>query len=480
MPASSPQQERARHRMPVNELSPESSGSESAAASSRAPRWRRYVNALLAGEISTVTRYADELIQLSPRPEDQGILRELILAPRLRICRESEELEDTSASEDARPVVLLNGNFNHHLDIEQLLRQNAAKLGRGGRIVAVLYNPYLRFLYAVATRIGLRSGDEPSTFITRTDLQSLAALAGLEVVRARSVAFLPWHLFGLGTLLNRILPAIPFLRWLSLTYIVILRPRRRSTNPVTVSVVVPARNERGNIEGAVKRMPMLGGSRPEIIFVEGNSTDGTWEEIERVAAKYGATHDIRILKQPGKGKADAVRHGFTHARGELLVILDADLTMPPELLPRFVEAYRNGIADFINGSRLVYPMEGKAMRFLNRLGNIFFAKALSAILQVRIGDSLCGTKLLSRRDYERALRWRSDFGDFDPFGDFELLFPAAIFGLGITDVPVRYRDRVYGSTNILRFRHGWMLLKMCATGLLRVRLGCKPEYGKSS
>jgi glycosyltransferase involved in cell wall biosynthesis len=179
------------------------------------------------------------------------------------------------------------------------------------------------------------------------------------------------------------------------------------------------------------------------------------------------------MQQTGKGKSDAVRLGFSKARNDIVTILDADLTMPPEMLERFYDAYCEGLADFVNGSRLTYPMEGNAMRFLNRLGNIFFAKALSFVLGVRLGDSLCGTKLLTRRDYERMCQWRNDFGDFDPFGDFELLFPAATLGLGIIDVPVRYRDRVYGSTNIRRFYHGWILLKMTWTGFYRIRLGSR-------
>jgi glycosyltransferase involved in cell wall biosynthesis len=180
---------------------------------------------------------------------------------------------------------------------------------------------------------------------------------------------------------------------------------------------------------------------------------------------------LAAYRQSGRGKADAVRLGFERASGELLVVLDADLTMPPELLVRFYAAYRAGLADFVNGSRLAYPMEGDAMRFTNRLGNVFFAKAVSHVLQVRLGDTLCGTKLLARRSWERMVAWRADFGEFDPFGDFELLFPAAVLGLGVIDVPIRYRKRTYGRTNIHRFRDGATLLKMVALGLVRLRLG---------
>jgi glycosyltransferase involved in cell wall biosynthesis len=281
-------------------------------------------------------------------------------------------------------------------------------------------------------------------------------------------------MLGLGDVINRLLPLIPLIRWLSFTSIAVLRPLV-APSKLGVSCVVPARNERGNVENALKRFPDLG-CPTEIIFVEGHSTDGTWEEILRVSALYKDRFRILAVQQPGKGKADAVRLGFSHARQPLLVVLDADLTMPPEMLSRFCEAYNQGHGDFINGSRLVYPMEGTAMRFLNRIGNALFAKTLSWVLGVRLGDSLCGTKLLARHDYERMVAWRRDFGEFDPFGDFELLFPAAVLGLGIVDVPVRYLARTYGETNIQRFRHGLQLLKMTWVGLIRIKMGIRRNF----
>jgi glycosyltransferase involved in cell wall biosynthesis len=253
--------------------------------------------------------------------------------------------------------------------------------------------------------------------------------------------------------------------------VVVLRPIVPERGKPSLTVVIPARNEKGNIEDAIIRLPDLGGARLEVIFVEGHSNDGTWEEIERVVAKYSGHLEVKAFRQTGRGKNDAVRLGFSEASGDLLTILDADLTMPPELLSRFYQAWCAGHADFVNGSRLVYPMEGNAMRFLNRLGNMFFAKALSFVLGTRLGDSLCGTKLLARHDHQRVVAWRKDFGDFDPFGDFELLFGASILGLGAIDVPIAYRARTYGSTNISRFRHGWQLLRMTAIGLFRVRMG---------
>ena len=182
------------------------------------------------------------------------------------------------------------------------------------------------------------------------------------------------------------------------------RPRAPS-----LSVIVPARNERGNIAAVVERLPTLAGDL-EVIFVEGHSTDGTWDEIDRVLREQTGSVRVRAFRQTGTGKADAVRVGVEHATGELVTILDADLTMPPELLGRFYDAYRAGLADFVNGSRLVYPMEGVAMRFLNLFANVFFAKTLSFVLDTRLGDSLCGTKLFARHDWARFRQWTRDFG----------------------------------------------------------------------
>jgi len=284
---------------------------------------------------------------------------------------------------------------------------------------------------------------------------------------ATAVVHIPWHFFGIGTLVNAVMPAIPGPRWLSLMAVAVLRPVcDESDARPTLSVVVPARNEREDIENAPRRLPDF---RPgtDVIFVDGHSSDGAWEEIQRVLPLWDGHQgwSVRAFQQTGRGKADAVRQGFSVAAGDLLTILDTDLTMPPELLPRLCNADCQGHCDFVNGTRLVCPMEGEAMRFLNRLGNVFFAKTVSWILEIHVGDSLCGTKLFSRRDYERFVAWRNDFGDF------ELLFPAAVLVLGVIDVPVAYRSRTYGSTQIRRFRDGFILLRMVLTGHVRVRLG---------
>ncbi|MCU1381845.1 MAG: glycosyl transferase, family 2 [Acidobacteria bacterium] len=436
-------------------------------------RWRHYANRVLAAEISSLTRYCDRLIQYARLPNDDGLLFSLVENPAKAVANAPDAIPASVAADGDRTAILLNGNLNHSTDIQALLEGLRGSVGRGSRLIAVVYNPYFAGIYRLAARLGFRAANPPSTFVTYTDLDNLARLSGYRIVRTRSTIYSPLRLAGIGDVINRLLPAVPLLRHLNFAAIVMLAPTVRPEGQPTISVIVPTRNEHGNIEAALEGLQAVRGALPglEVVFVEGHSTDGTWDEIQRLMPRYTASFAIAAFQQTGKGKGDAVRLGFARATGDVVTILDADLTVPAAALPRFYEAYRDGVGDFINGSRLVYATESGAMRPLNRLGNVLFAKALSTVLSARLGDSLCGTKLFARRDSDRFTAWRRDFGDFDPFGDFEMLFPAAVLGLGIVDLPIRYLARTYGDTNISRFRHGWMLLKMTAIGFFRVRLG---------
>lgn len=446
--------------------------------SRRAP-WRVYSNRLLAGEISTLSRYYDRLLQCARVATDDGLLFELIDCRSKETVEAPSQLPDLTIERDRRSIVLLNGAFNHSQDIQSLLEAIRLRLSSTSRVTAVIYNPYFRSIYTLAGKLGLRTGEIPSTFVTFTDLRNIARLSGFRIVRIRHSVYMPFHLLGIGDLINSILPAVPLLRHLSFAAVVTLAPVVEQQNTGSLTVVIPARNERGNMERALEELRAASNDLPplEVIIVEGHSTDGTWEEIERLKPIYEKSYKVVTLKQDGRGKGDAVRLGFSRATGELLTILDADLTVAPALLGRFVEAYRGGHGELVNGSRLVYGSAEGAMRSLNRMGNVFFAKALSSVLSLSVGDSLCGTKLLARHDYSRFVAWRSDFGDFDPFGDFELLFPAAVLGLSVVDVPIRYGARSYGTTNISRFRHGWMLLKMTMVAFFRIRLGRVTWFG---
>jgi glycosyltransferase involved in cell wall biosynthesis len=254
---------------------------------------------------------------------------------------------------------------------------------------------------------------------------------------------------------------------MALSNFVIARPAAERAEEPKVSVVIAARNEAGNIKSIFERTPQMG-RETEIVFVEGHSKDDTYAAIEREIASHPSTPSL-LLKQPGIGKADAIRTGFEKAAGDVLIILDADMTVPPEDLPRFYEALVSGKGEFINGVRLVYPMEKEAMRTLNFFGNKFFSMAFSWLLGQSIKDTLCGTKVLYKKDYELIAANRSYFGDFDPFGDFDLIFGAAKLNLKIVDLPIRYRERTYGTTNISRWKHGLLLLRMVAFAARRIK-----------
>jgi hypothetical protein len=442
-------------------------------ASTDAPsiqRHRRYYLGKMAAAISRFSRYYDEVVQVAPFEHDHDNILTLIDCRNKRRVDDIASIPDVSEHPERRLVVLLKGNTNHSTRIQQDLTEIRARLNRFCRVVLINYNPYYAPVVKAATVAGLRKGPIPNTFLTRGDLGNLAELSGYQSVSVEPNVQIPWRLLGLGSAANALLSMLPGLRWLSLWAMITLRPRVAEKKPPSISVVIPARNERGNIENALRRLPEFSGA-VEVIFVEGHSSDGTWDEIQRVAADWKDRVDVMALRQQGTGKADAVRLGFSKAKGELLTILDADLTMPPEDLPLYYDAYVAGKADFVNGSRLLYKMDDDAMRFLNKLGNVFFARELSWILGTRFTDTLCGTKLLPSNTYRRFVSWRDDFGDFDPFGDFELLFPAAVLKIGSIDIPVCYRDRQYGETQISRFRHGSMLLKMTAIAFFRIRLG---------
>ncbi|MDE6451708.1 MAG: glycosyltransferase family 2 protein, partial [Odoribacter sp.] len=289
-----------------------------------------------------------------------------------------------------------------------------------------------------------------------------------EVIKTEHKLLIPFFLPLLSFLSNRFLANLPFFNQLDLVNLIVARPMElKEEREYSVSIIVPARNEKGNIENAITRLPQFGSSQ-EFVFVEGHSADHTYEEMLRVQEKY-KDKNIKVLVQSGKGKGNAVREGFEAATGEILFILDADLTTPPEEMPKFYEALKKNRGEFINGCRLVYPMEKQAMRFLNLIANKSFGVLFSYLLGQRLKDTLCGTKVLFKKDYEEIRNNRKYFGNFDPFGDFDLLFGAAKLNLSMVEIIVRYKDREYGSTQISRFRHGWLLIKMCAFAAKKIK-----------
>ena len=339
------------------------------------------------------------------------------------------------------------------------------------RVIVAYHNAVWEPVLRLGSRLGLRRPTSEQNWLSRDDLVNLFELAGFQVVRQFCEVLLPVPVPGLAGLLNRFVVKFWPFKHFGIVITMVARPLcpPLEEDKAVVSVIIPTRNERGNIEAAVARTPEMGAGT-EIIFVDGWSTDGTVEEIHRVMAT-NPQRRIRFIPQEGKrGKGQAVRQGFAAATGDVLMILDADLTVAPEDLPKFFRALIEGKGEFINGTRLVYPMHEKAMRFLNKLGNKFFSILFTWLIGQRFRDTLCGTKVLTKRNYEKIAAARHELGDFDPFGDFDLIFGAARQDLKIIEIPIRYGERTYGTTNINRFRDGWLLLRMSWKAFWKVRL----------
>lgn len=323
----------------------------------------------------------------------------------------------------------------------------------------------------LSEKIGLKGPEPYHNWLTLGDIENLLYLNGFEAVKKGRRFLLPFYIPLLSDFINKYVAKIPGIRNLCMIQFIIARPFPEQKEPeqLSVSVMVPCRNEAGNMERLFNELPRLGSST-ELVFVDGNSDDGTVEKIREEAARHPEI-PVKVLLQGGAfGKADAVRKGFEASSGDVLMILDADLTVLPRDLEKFYAAIYEGRGEFINGSRLVYPMEKGAMRFLNMIGNKTFSLIFTWTLGQSIKDTLCGTKVLRRSDYEKIKAGRSYFGDFDPFGDFDLLFGASKLNLKITELPVSYKERKYGVTKISRFRHGLLLFKMAFIAFVKLKL----------
>ena len=347
--------------------------------------------------------------------------------------------------------VLMANTVSYIQSIQKCL-QNVRKASQlSTRLVLTFHNPAWEPVLKFAALVRQRMPLPPLNWLSFEDIESLLSLEEFEVIYHGKRMLFPKRIPLISRLFNKVLAPLPGINRLCLTEYIVARPRSnnigisRNTSQMTCSVIIPARNEAGNIENCIRRMPRLG-KHTEIIFVEGHSEDRTGDEIQRVQAQYSQQWDIKFYRQVGKGKGDAVRQGFSVATGDILIILDSDLTVRPEDLVYFFEAVASGCCELANGCRLVYPVSSVAMPWLNRMANRFFAWLLSYLLNTKIKDSLCGTKAISKENYLKIAANRSYFGDFDPFGDFDLLFGAAKLSLHIKDIPVRYMPRTYGSS----------------------------------
>ncbi len=365
-------------------------------------------------------------------------------------------------------AVILSDLIDDIWDVQEVFVQLARLCHDRTHIIVNSYSRVWEFPLYIAGKLGLAKPKMPQNWLTMEDVSDIMSLADIEVVRTWHEILWPLPFPIFEKFCNKFLARLWPFKFFALSNFILARPRpRKITEAPLVSVIVAARNEAGNIAEIFRRIPEMGAGT-ELVFVEGHSKDDTYAVIEKEIARH-PERKSQLHRQKGKGKGDAVRLGFAQAKGDILMILDADMTVPPEDLPRFYEALIGGKGEFINGVRLVYPMQDEAMRFFNFLGNKFFSLAFSWLLGQPIKDTLCGTKVLRKSDYELIAANRDYFGDFDPFGDYDLIFGAAKLGLKIIDLPVRYRARTYGTTNIQRWSHGLLLLRMVAFAARKIK-----------
>jgi hypothetical protein len=366
--------------------------------------------------------------------------------------------------------IILSDLLNDLWDVQLLFEQIENLSHSRTRVIINLYSRLWELPLRLADQLGLAKPNLQQNWLTVEDITNLLTLAGFEVIRNWPEIIWPLPTPVIDRIFNRFLVRLWPIQHFALTNIILARPsptpNEQEKEPF-VSVIIPARNEAGNIHDIFAQTPHMGRGT-ELIFVEGHSKDNTFETIETAITDH-KERDCRLFKQTGEGKGDAVRVGFKQAKGDILMILDADLTVPPEDLLRFYKVLHTRKGDFANGVRLVYPIEDEAMRFLNLAGNKFFCQVFSWLIGQPIKDTLCGTKALWKTDYELIASNRSYFGDFDPFGDFDLILGAARQNMKIVDVPIRYRKRTYGSTNIQRWQHGWLLLRMVLFAAKRLK-----------
>jgi 2-polyprenyl-3-methyl-5-hydroxy-6-metoxy-1,4-benzoquinol methylase len=395
----------------------------------------------------------------------------------VRIARErypniefhTTDIEEIEGWGETFDLLIMSDVVGHLMDIEETFRRLHTFCRPDSRLIVSYYNFLWEPILKMGESLGQKMPQQHQNWLSSGDICNLLSLTHFQTVKTEFRLLVPKRIPWVSDFINKYFASLPGLRRLCLCQYIVARPiKKKEKSDYSTTILIPCKNERDNIEPAIKRIPNFG-KHQEIIFVDGHSTDGTQEEIKRIITAY-PEKDIKLILQGGQGKGDAVRKGFASANGDILMILDADLTVPPEDLPKFYMALAEDFGEFINGCRLVYPMEQQAMRFLNYLGNKFFSVMFTWILNQRFKDTLCGTKALFKKDYVKIQSNRSYFGDFDPFGDFDLIFGAIKQNLKVVEVPIRYRERTYGKTNIRRFRHGWLLMKMMIFAYKKIKI----------
>lgn len=337
------------------------------------------------------------------------------------------------------------------------------------RIILTTISPWWEPILSLMEKLSAKMPEGPHNFIEKRILGNMIEMVGFSVSYSGYLLLFPKWIPILSYIMNSIGVRIWGLNRLSAVQYMIIQPEFKKTFDLGLgcSVIIPCHNEEDNIESAVRRIPSMG-KETEIIVVNDGSTDGT---AEKVRALQKEISNLKLVDySPNRGKGQAVKQGFDAATQEVIMILDADVSTPPEELPRFFEPLNRGVCQFVNGTRMVYPMEEQAMRTVNLFFNKMFGYMMSFITQQTLTDTLCGTKALYRSDYKR-MQW-----GIDRWGDFDLLFGAAKMGSKIMEVPVHYLTRQSGESKMKSLKHGIHLLIACVKGFRQLIFIPRKEF----
>ncbi|TSC88420.1 MAG: hypothetical protein G01um101416_88 [Microgenomates group bacterium Gr01-1014_16] len=386
--------------------------------------------------------------------------------PKIKFINEHKALHKLRQKFD---YIIISHVLTYTTDVQKFVSGLKPLIHKDTRIIVLYFNYLWKPFLDLAQKLNLMAPNTSQpNWLDSNDTDNIFHLESYELLKSGRRFIFPYQIKYISGFFNKFVSVLPFFNSLGLINYSIYRPFPSNSNNYSVSIVIPARNESGNIVGVLDKIPRLV-KKQEVIFIEGHSNDDTYKSILKEIKRYKGPMSARVFKQKGNGKGDAVRLGFSKARGEMLMILDADLTVPPQELPKFYSTCASGKGDLVMGSRLIYPMEKLAMRTLNVIGNKVFSLLFTFLLGQRIKDTLCGTKVIVKSNYQKIIANRKHFGDFDPFGDFDLIFGAAKLNLKILEIPIRYRQRSYGKTNISRFEHGLLLLRMVLFAARKVK-----------
>lgn len=411
-----------------------------------------------------------KFICLTPRDYYRNDLKKLYkkLIPRNKNVLVIKDLH-TSKRKSKFDYLILDNIIGNVADIQDLLTKLKNNMHQRSRVIITYYNHLWEPVLKIASYFGLREKTPSQNWLDSEDIKNLLELSDYDVITTQKRLLFPIYIPFLSDLVNKWLSPLPIINAFCLTSIVIARPKPKRGKEYTVSIIIPARNEEENIPKIVKSIPKFGRSM-EIVFVEGHSEDNTWDEINKELKKrHPSNISVKAYKQHGMGKANAVKLGFQKASGEILMIYDADRTVSAKDLKKFYNALASGIGEFANGSRLVYPIEKEAMQTLNKFANKAFSSIFSWILNQHFKDTLCGTKAIFKEHYEDIKKLNKFSFQQDPFGDFYLIFGSVMLNLKVVEIPVPYKQRQYGSTNINRFLHGFLLLKMTLLAFTKIK-----------